>query len=294
MAKGTAGTYGEIDENLTASVPVTDTLRIGGGFEHLQHAGFGHNLLTGAANDEQDVTAGRLTAEYRPTDDLFFRLSGDAYIDHSNQRVGHRLTPGIHGNAPITSNVWNNYSGMSPNNYVEIFGYSGLAESDTSSEWTVKSISAYRGGSTDTNIDFAATPGPELQVPGRYRDHQFSEELQAVYSGGRLNGVAGLYYLDSFSGGAADTILGNAGLTLYFAGNARTHSLAAYTDISYDITDQLQLSAGVRYNDDIRAGTVFRAFYVGLGSPFFGHANDCSKSAPITPTRRTSITRALI
>ena len=32
-------------------------------------------------------------------------------------------------------------------------------------------------------------------------------------------------------------------------------------------------SAGVRYNDDIRAGTVYRAFFGGLGSPFFGHAN---------------------
>lgn len=271
--RGTAGTYGETDVNLTASVPLGDTLKIGGGFEHLQHAGFGHNLLTGAANDEQNVTAGRLTLEYRPTDDLFFKLSADDYVDNSNQRVGHRLTPGLHGNAPITSNVWDNFSGMSPKNHVGNFGYSLLAQWNVSNEWTIKSISAYRNGATDTNIDFAATPGPELQVPGRYRDHQVTEELQALYTGGRLNGVAGLYYLDSFSGGAADTVLGNAGLTLYFAGNARTHSFAAYTDVSYDITDALQISAGVRYNDDIRAGTVFRAFYLGQGSPFFGHAN---------------------
>jgi len=272
-AKGSVGTYGETDVNLTASVPLSDTLRIGGGFEHLQHAGFGHNLLTGAANDEQDVSAGRATAEYQPSDDLFFRISGDLYFDHSNQRVGHRLTPGLHGDAPVTDNVWDNYSGMSPNNYVSNFGYSALARWTMSDQWTFKSITAYRAGSTDANIDFAATPSPELQVPGRYRDHQVTEELQALYTGGRLNGVAGLYYLDSYSAGAADTVLGNAGLTLYFAGNARTHSFAAYTDVSYDLTDQLQLSAGVRFNDDIRAAAVFRAFYLGLGSPFFGHDN---------------------
>lgn len=272
-AKTTVGTYGETDVNITASAPLTDTLKIGGGFEHLQHAGFGHNLLTGAANGEQKVTAGRLTAEYRPTGDLFIRVSGDAYFDHSNQRIGHRITPGIHGDAPVTSNVWDNYSGMSPTNYVSNFGYSALAQWTMSDQWTFKSISSYRAGLTNTNIDFASTPGPELQVPGRYRDHQFTQELQAIYTGGRLNGVAGLYYLDGYSAGAADTVLGNAGLTLYFAGDARTHSLAAYTDVSYDLTDQLQLSAGVRFNDDIRAATVFRAFYLGSGSPFFGHAN---------------------
>ena len=268
--KGTAGTFGETDVNVTASAPLGDTVRIGGGFEHLQHGGFGKNLLTGAPNGEQDVTAGRLTGEYRPTDDLLVKLSGDVYVDNSNSRVGHRLTPGLHGNAPITANVWDNYSGMSPKNYVENFGYSGLVQWTASDEWTFKSISAYRAGSTDTNIDFAATPAAELQVPGRYRDHQFTQEFQALYTSDRLKGVAGLYYLDSLSAGGADTILGNAGLTLYFAGNARTHSLAAYTDVSYDITDAIELSAGVRYNDDIRAGVVYRAFFVGLGSPYFG------------------------
>ena len=182
-AKATVGTYGETDINLTASTPITDTLRIGGGFEHLQHNGFGKNLLTGVANDEQDVTAGRLTAEYRPTDDLFFRLSGDAYADTSHQRIGHRLTPGLHGDAPITSNVWNNYSGMSPSNLVGNFGYSMMAQWTASDQWTFKSISAYRNGATNTNIDFAATPRPELQVPGQYRDHQFTQELQALLFG---------------------------------------------------------------------------------------------------------------
>jgi len=271
--RGTTGSFGEADVNVTASAPLGDDIKIGGGFEHLSHGGFGKNLITGAANGEKDVTAGRLTGEYRPTDDLLIRLTGDVYVDDSNSRVGHRLTPGLHGNAPITANVWDNYSGMTPKNYVENFGYSGLVQWSPTSEWTFKSISAYRAGSTDTNIDFAATPGPELQVPGRYRDHQFTQELQAVYTGEKLKGVAGLYYLDSLAAGGADTVLGNAGLTLYFAGNARTHSLAAYTDVSYSITDKFELSAGIRYNDDIRAGVVYRAFYLGLGSPFFGHAN---------------------
>ncbi len=270
-AKAQGGSYGEGDVYLTASTPITDKLSIGGGFEHLMHGGWGKNLLTGAANGEQNVTAGRLTVEFRPSDQLFFRLSGDDYVDNSNQRVGHRVTPGLHGNAPVTSNVFDNYSGMSPKNYVNNFGYSLLSEWTPSEEWTVKSITAYRAGSTDANIDFAATPGPELQVPGRYRDHQISEELQGLYEGRKLKGVFGLYYLDQLAAGGADTVLGNAGLTLYFGGYSQTHALAAYTDLSYDITDRLQISAGGRYNDDIRAAYVHRAFYIGLGSPFFGH-----------------------
>jgi iron complex outermembrane receptor protein len=271
--KATAGTYGEADLNVTGSVPLGDMLKIGGGFEHLQHGGFGKNLTTGVSNYNQDVNAGRVTAEFRPSDTLLFRVSADGYEDNSNQRIGTRLTPGIHGNAPITASVYDNYSGMPPVNRVNNFGYSLLSEWTPSDEWTFKSITAYRGGATNTNIDFAATPGPELQVPGRYRDHQFTEELQALYTGTKLKGVVGLYYLDSTAAGQADTVLGNAGLTLYFGGNALTHSMAAYTDFSYDVTDRLQLSAGLRFNDDIRAGTVFRAFYLGLGSPFFGSSN---------------------
>ena len=156
---------------------------------------------------------------------------------------------------------------------------------DRVDQWTVKSISAYRNGATDTNIDFAATPLPELQVPGQYRDHQFTEELQALSCGRRLNGVAGLYYLDSFSAGGADTILGNAGLTLTswqrtnaFARGLHRHQLRYHRSVA--------VVGGCAIQRRYPRGHGLSPVLCWAGQPVFGTQIPCFKSAPITPARK--------
>jgi iron complex outermembrane receptor protein len=137
-------------------------------------------------------------------------------------------------------------------------------------EWTLKSISAYRQGNTKTNIDFDGLPGDYLGVPGVYSDNQKSEEVQAQYTGGRLRGVAGVFYMNSTAAGYFDEELANLGLTDLLSGGVVTNSWAGYADGSFDITDQWTLSAGGRYSYDEKSATVFNAFYLGLASPLFG------------------------
>jgi iron complex outermembrane receptor protein len=139
-------------------------------------------------------------------------------------------------------------------------------------EITLKSITAYRDGETEGNIDFDGTPDPTLDIPAFYEDDQFSQEFQVVYEGDRLQGVAGVYYLDGYAAGAFDTVLGNAGVTIFTAGNVDTRSIAAFADFSYSLSDQWRVSLGGRYTDDRRRGTVFRQTLLGLRSPFFGNA----------------------
>ncbi len=274
-AKAQYGSYNERDLTLTGSIPLNDVLKIGGGFERSLHDGYGKDLLTGADNYNKDVTAERVTVEFRPTDKVLFRLSGDNFVDKSNARVGHREIPGDALASKtmailVTPDPFDNYSGMSPKNKVWNNGYTLLAQYDATPEWTFKSISAVRHGTTRTNIDFAAVPNPELQVPGRYYDNQFTQELQGLYNGAKLKGVFGVFYLDGLAGGDADTILGNAGLTLNFSGKAKTQSWAGFGDFSYDVTDRLQISLGGRWTTDRREGSVYRIYEVGLGSPQFG------------------------
>jgi hypothetical protein len=83
---------------------------------------------------------------------------------------------------------------------------------------TFKSITAYRSGDTHTVIDFDETPLPTLDIPAIYSDDQFSQEFQLLYTGERLSGVAGLFYLDATASGAFDTIAGNLGLSIAAAG----------------------------------------------------------------------------
>ena len=264
------GSYNERDATVSGSYPITSTLRVGGAFTRLSRDGFGRNLLTGDQNYNKDLIAGRAAVEFEPNQQLFFRLTADKYIDDSKARQGHRESPGDLGDAPVTANAYDTYSGMSNKNRVANHGYSLLARFNATDELTFKSISAFRKGNTITNIDFASVPKPELQVPGFYYDSQFSQEVQALYEGAKLKGVFGVFYLDATAGGAADTILGNANLTLNFSGKSLTKSTAIFGDASYDITDRLQVSLGGRYTDDSRTGSVFRVLALGLGTKELG------------------------
>ncbi|MDE2134920.1 MAG: TonB-dependent receptor [Alphaproteobacteria bacterium] len=260
--RGTVGAFNERDVVASGSLPLTDDLTVGGAFASEQHDGYGKNLITGADNYNKDVWAARATVEYTPRDDLFFRLSGDKMHDSSSARQGHRLI------APMLSNVYDTQAGMSPYNDVQTEGLSLLGEWDANKTWTFKSITAYRNGSTVTNIDFDSLQPPSLDIPAWYKDHQFTQELQALYTGDDLQVVGGLYYLNSSASGAFDTILNAFALTIGTYGKVATTSYAAFVNANYDITSRWSLSAGVRWTRDEKTGTVFRANYAGvLGSP---------------------------
>ena len=268
------GSYDQMDLVGVITAPVTDTLSVGGGVAWLQRDGFGDNLFTGNEHYNKDVLAARASAEFAPTPDLFFRLSGDWIRDTSNARHGHREVG--NGGLPAfepPADVYDTRAGAGDENEVETGGISLTAEYHASPFVTLKSITAYREGETNGNIDFDNTPDPVLDIPAFYEDHQFSQELQLVYEGDRLQGVAGLYYLDSFAAGAFDTVLGLANLSIFTTGNVKTRSLAPFTDLSYSLSDQWRVSLGGRYTSDRRRGTVLRETYLGIRTPFFGNAN---------------------
>ena len=89
------GTYKQLDIVMSASTPLTEGLKVGAAVARLGRDGFGKNLTTGKENYNKDIIAGRGTIEFEPSDNVFFRLSGDYTYDASNPRGGHRLIPGL-------------------------------------------------------------------------------------------------------------------------------------------------------------------------------------------------------
>jgi iron complex outermembrane receptor protein len=271
--RGAFGSYDQFDLTGTITVPVSDSLSIGGGVARYLRGGFGKNLNTGAEHYDKDVIAGRLSAEFAPSEGVFFRLAADKTVDKSNPRHGYREA----GNgtdatfAPLASK-YDTRAGVGDKNRVMTQGISLTGEIDVNESMTFKTISAWRDGHTDTVIDFDNTPGPILDVPAFYDDRQFTQEFQLLYTGERLQGVAGVYYLDGRASGAFDTVLGLANLTLATSGTVKTKSYAAFTDLSYDVSDVLKVSAGLRYTKDDKTGTVYRQNFTGIRSPLFGNA----------------------
>ena len=271
--RGAYGSYDQTDLVGTITVPVNSMLSVGGAVAMFKRDGFGKNLNTGNEHYDKDVLAARLSVEFTPTDQLFFRLAADMTDDESNARHGHREVgnAGLAAFAPPASKYDTN-AGAGDKNNVETRGISFTAEYAASDQVTLKSITAYRDGETDGNIDFDGTPGTVLDIPAHYRDDQISQEFQIVYTGDRIQGVAGVYYLDGDASGAFDTVLGLANLTIFTSGRVKTESIAGFADVSFDISEKLKVSLGARYTSDKREGTVFRRNFTGIRSPFFGNS----------------------
>ncbi len=272
--KLTLGTYAQHDFLASGVLPVGDTLSIGASAAIYRRDGYGENDYTGKQNHyAKSVDAFRLSADWNPTDALSFRLAGDWVEDNSPAKHGHREAPGMGLTAGevVLPDIYDTRGGIGDDNRVRNKGLALTAAWDLTDAITLKSITAYREGETNTLIDFDTSPAPALDVPGYYEDDQTTQELQFLYEGERLRGVAGLYYLDAHAAGKFDTIVGLLNLTIATSGFVDTKSYAAYADFSWDFTDKLSASLGGRYTKDEKEGGVYRQNFTGLYSPLFGN-----------------------
>lgn len=274
------GSYDELNGVAIASTPISDTIRFGAALGAYSRDGYGDNLFSGTDHGlAKDVITGRATLEFEPSDVWLFRMSYYRLHDTSNVYHGHREVPGVGGNPPVLPDEFDTMAGLGDNGEVNTTGYSLIAEWTVSNAVKLKSITAYREGETNTiGIDFDNTPEPVLDIQtgphGGYDDDQFSQELQMLFDFDRWHGVAGLYYLDSMALGGYASLLANAipglGLTQEVTGRVDTTSYAAFVDASYDLTERLTLSAGGRWTSDDKNGVVYKANFLGLGSPLTG------------------------
>ncbi|GAB3382612.1 TonB-dependent receptor [Massilia agri] len=273
--RATVGQYGQKEIVATVSTPVSETARIGGTFARFKRDGFGKNLTTGGENYDKDVTAARLSAEFTPTPDLFIRIAGDATRDDSSPKNGHRLIVGRTSGAPILSNVYDTraslMTALGHEQEVKAHGVSATIEYTLNNEWTFKSITASRKDKSYAPIDFDSLAVVDMEVPAIYTNEQRSQEFNLTYTGDRLQGVAGIYYIDANAFNKFDTILGGAIRTAAVtSGDIDTKAWAIYADGSYSVTDAFSVSLGGRYTVDEREAEILRKTYIGNGSPEMG------------------------
>ncbi|SOB78936.1 iron complex outermembrane recepter protein [Sphingomonas guangdongensis] len=269
VARGTYGTFDQIDGVLSASAPIGDTgFRLGGAVARLTRDGFGTNLTTGDENYNKDIWAARGTLQYETTG-AFFRLSGDYTLDKSNPRGGHRLIPGLVSGTPILRDVFDSRGNLvTPEQRVEAYGGALFAELEPADWLTFRSITGYRKDDTATPIDFDALNAVQVDVPSLYNNEQFSQEVQLLVNTGGLNLLLGGYYLDAQARTVFDVRL-PGGVTALTFGDVYTDTVAVFGDATYDFNPMFSVSVGGRYTWDDRQSRVLRQTFLGGGSPFF-------------------------
>jgi len=220
----------------------------------------------------------------RPVNNLF-QLSGGALVVGNAVGSGSydwrgRTTPGLPNSTKLTH-----------------WGGAATLAVDVSDALTFKSISAYRDLKTDDYIDIDASQYEVGDVFVGVKQHQASQEFQLLYTGERLNAVAGVYYLDekirshqeAYADDYLGTFFGGGTFTRTVDDKLHTKSYAAFANASYEIIDNLRVSAGIRYTHEskdyfrttstLSSNFLFRGTYA--FAPPVGKWNDWSPMASL-------------
>lgn len=276
------GSYNQQDFRGAISGPIIDDKLLGSfSVGTFNHDGYGENRLTGRDVSDKELHTARVNVVYIANDNFEIDFSADGTWDRSNVRGTQRMVPNTYelyfeGNPPLAVSddrydVDNGFEDQDNSSEAKgaalTFRYSG------DGAWSAKSITAWRDGDTDGAIDFDAGPYPIADVDAIYFDTQISQEFQLNYDSDTLQAVLGLYFMDAEAGGrirnrfalpaaalglAPPTTIPGPIITIYgeSGGQIDTQSMALFGDMSWQATDALTVSLGLRIGRETKEADV--------------------------------------
>lgn len=268
-------TYGSYDQWLVngyVSAPlVTDKVALSVAGVYDKRDGVVIDPITGRDYNDRNSWAVRGILRATPTDRVELILSGDYYKQRNAAALGQATAPltGLLG-FPVLSPAypygreWTYRASTSlapgQGQHVDHWGLSFTANVELTDALSITSITGYRKLSPDYYLDFDATQFEVADAFVGVRQDQFSQELQLKYDSGPLNGVVGLYYLNEDVSSHQESyndylvFLTPAGpplpFTRFIDDAQNTKSYAAFGQLTYDLTDRLSLTGGLRYSKE--------------------------------------------
>lgn len=242
---------GKLSDNVAGKVSIS----------RVERDGFGRDAISGEEQDDLHSTSVRGSLLWQPNEQFEAILSGD-YTDDGNG--GRTLSTAQFGADPDprVSNL-----GVSQNFDRKIYGGSLRMTYDTENGEFI-SITGFRKSSSDelfsfNGISFTLLPFAFQQVDQDLESPQtISQELRFVSDEfENFNFIAGIFYLNEDSDRIVNRrrlLNGNGAViqNVQFDQNIKTNAYAAYVDGTYHITDNLDLSGGVRYTFENRIASL--------------------------------------
>lgn len=138
---------------------------------------------------------------------------------------------------------------------LDVWGISGTIEWDINESLTVKSITSYRDTESDFALDQDHSPLTIAEVNTSSRHEQLTQEIQLLGSAfsERLQWILGFYYFEE-EGDIFETVTFSP-VFFQSGGSIDNDSLAVFAQGTFDITEQLSITAGLRYTDDTKRFT---------------------------------------
>ena len=293
------GNYGESRTEAAIGGPIVGDTVLGrvAAFRET-HDGYGTNYVTGTGIDDKNDYGFRGTLLVKPTEDLTGMLIAEYFNenDHSGGfhyfgAAGLSALPGALGAPPLfqtdggyaPSNIRDIANGIDPKFQLITRALTGIINW-TSGPLSIKSITGYRN--QDANFLYDIDGGSTLngyEVSGEPA-HQISEELQIHYDTGTLHVTGGAYYFHEEDDLTPQSVVASTYLetqnfgipfaTPYYvdlgtlAASLSTKAGAGFAQGSYDLTDKLSLTAGVRYS--VETKHMFQQYRLDLFTPYTG------------------------
>ena len=299
--RSTVGNYGQLRlEGAVGGAVADDKLLVRvAGFRERRN-GYGKNLITGNDIDDKDAYGIRGTIVFNASSNLKGTIIGDYYRERDRGGAFHYLgpvglsgLPGALGIPPIfvllggitPSNPYDVANGIDPKFRLRTSSVTGIVEWSSGS-FSLKSITGYRD---QNSLTMSETSGGQFfggVFIGGEPTHQFSQELQAHYDTSRLHLTAGLFYFKEHADfNPATVYTSNLYLNLAFpdlpqrpvpgfthlaeiGGLLKTTAKAAFAEGTVNVTDQLSLTAGIRYSTERKH--LFQRNAVSFFEPYTG------------------------
>jgi iron complex outermembrane recepter protein len=270
----TAGNYDAVSTRTVLSGPVTSDLGVRLAVATDNHSGYSLNLFNGQHYDDQNALSVRGTVVFDPFEMLRFTTIADYHREHDGDyaihmggivnpaypllgvQLGGSVPPAGPNGLTLDPRLLDDYS--IPRNRRESRGISEEIKLQLNESVIIKSLSAFRSFSGFFGGNFQGTTYPfPSDYPGyNYvqfsRTQQFSEELQLIGTTAKLNWVTGLYFLNSRVDGGYSFGLNPAPMAfpLTTGGHVSKPAYAAYGQATYQVTDKLGATAGLRYSSE--------------------------------------------
>lgn len=234
----------------TVSAPIIkDTLSFRASIYHVDDDGQIENQATGNAVDQRKDTEVRARLLFTPSPDVTVDINGS----HTHGRDGALWL------VPVDNDDFENYSAK-PSTDIDgidkrnLYSLSGKVDVDLGPA-TLTSITAYNKAKQSLFADGDFSAAPLFAQTWDTNSRSWSEEVRMASNGdGPLQYVVGFFYQDYK---VADITqfgsLQEDGSVDYFSLTANTYrskSWAVFGQASYDLTDALQLTLGLRYDRD--------------------------------------------
>lgn len=257
------GSYNLQELSFYGQTALTDTLAAS--VAYLQKKADGWQKRPGTDAGNIDLATGRVIINWAPNDDFESTLSMDW---NEQEQTGYPNVMLAYENGSFFGDLWNTLNPSAPcctpNADIDRSGASGPLPKDNvdgrginwTSTWSsddiqFKSITGYREMKALFGRD---GDNSALNYAGDIHDQdhdQFSQEFQLTGNHEKLNWIAGAYYFEEESNDDTDLIIiQGIGTSVSFNNTQEATSYALYGHVSYSLTDDIDIFAGIRYTEE--------------------------------------------